>query len=99
MQRPRPSTPVRRVTAAAVAMVILVLGACTGEEAVPIDQITTTTPPSGAHLLEPSDQMRELAEQQCVDDPDLAVGEISAVDPLNPDEILAVVTVDCDEVR
>lgn len=69
-----------------------------GEEATPIDQ-TTTTAQLTPHLLEASDQMNELARQQCRDDPQLAVGEVNAVDPERPDQKLATVQVDCAEVR
>lgn len=69
-----------------------------GEEATPIDQ-TTTTAQLTPHLLEASDQMKDLARQQCRDDPQLAVGEVNAVDPERPDQKLATVQVDCSEVR
>jgi hypothetical protein len=73
-------------------------GGCTGEDATPIvpgEPSGITTP----HRLEPTEQMQELAEQQCLDDPTLSMGEVNAVDPANPDQILATVTVDCDTVR
>jgi hypothetical protein len=69
-----------------------------GEEATPIDEVTTTqgqTP----HLLEPTEQMEALARQQCLDDPNLAQGEVRAVDPARPEDELAAVVVDCAEVR
>ncbi|MGI9615387.1 MAG: hypothetical protein ACR2QO_20920 [Acidimicrobiales bacterium] len=75
-----------------------VAGACTGEDATPIspgDPAGVTTP----HQLEVTDEMRELAEQQCLDDPTLDVGEIKAVDPANEEQVLATVTVECDTVR
>ncbi|MEM9134651.1 MAG: hypothetical protein AAF962_07915 [Actinomycetota bacterium] len=50
-------------------------------------------------LEEPTEEMRELAEQQCLDDPELEVGEITALDPEDLDTVLASVTVDCEEVR
>ena len=91
---------------AGLATVILAVSTvgCTGEDATPIvpGQPVETLDPSGVttpHQLEPSEQMQELAEQQCLDDPTLSVGEIRAVDPANPDQVLATVTVDCDTVR
>ncbi len=77
---------------------VLVLGAGCSEEATPIDQ-TTTTAQLTPHLLDASDQMKELARQQCRDDPQLAVGEVNAVDPDRPGQKLATVQVDCAEVR
>ncbi len=50
------------------------------------------------HMLEPTDQMREAAEQQCLDDPDLAEGYVRAVSP-DTDEILAEISVDCADIR
>lgn len=79
---------------------VAVLGLAAGcsEDATPIDQ-TTTTAQLTPHLLEVNDQMRDLARQQCRDDPQLAVGEVNAVDPERPDQKLATVQVDCAEVR
>lgn len=83
----------------ALVVPLIVMAACTGEEAVPLDELTTTTSSPGAHALEPSDEMQRLAEQQCLDDPELLQGEVRAVDPGSPDEVLATVIVDCAEVR
>ena len=82
-----------------VVTVALVVAACGGEDAIPIGQLPATTTGAGSGHLEPSEQMRELAEQQCLDDPDLEQGEVNAVDSANPDEVLASVVVDCDDVR
>lgn len=92
--------PSRSVGRSLVALIVslIVMAACTGEEAVPLDEPTTTTSP-GAHALEPNDEMQRLAEQQCLDDPQLLQGEVRAVDPANPDQVLATVIVDCAEVR
>ncbi len=76
----------------------LTAGAGCSEDATPIDQ-TTTTPQFTPHLLEANDQMEDLARQQCIDEPQLAVGEVNAVDPERPDQKLATVQVDCAEVR
>lgn len=86
---------------------ILLLGACTGEDATPLDELDEidgvpggeVEAPNVTHALEPNDEMRDLAEQQCLDDPDLEVGEISAVDPDDPDQVLLTVTVDCADLR
>jgi len=76
--------------------------ACSGEEAIPIDP---ANPPTTAvdltevtHQIEPTQQMRDAAEQQCLDDATLAEGYVRAVEP-ETEEILAEVTVDCAEVR
>lgn len=82
------------------------LSGCTGEDAVPIDPANPpTTPlpeasdiPDVSHPLEPTEQMQELARQQCLDDPELAEGYVSAVDP-STNEILVDVAVDCETVR
>ena len=91
----------RRVRAGATGLglaAVLVWGAGCSEEATPIDQ-TTTTAQLTPHLMEASDQMKELARQQCRDDAQLAVGEVNAIDPERPDQKLATVQVDCAEVR
>lgn len=83
---------------ALVAVAGLTAAACTGEDAVPIRDLATTslvTP----HQLEPTEEMRVLARQQCLDDPDLEQGVVNAVDPARPDVTLASVTVECDVVR
>ena len=74
---------------------------CSGEEAVPIDPAnppTTLDLTDVTHRLEPTEQMQDLAEQQCLDDPDLDEGFVEAVDP-DTDQVMSQVTVDCDEVR
>lgn len=81
----------------ATSLVALLVAGCTGDTAVPIEDFTDTSITT-PHLIEPSEQMRELAEQQCLDDPDLAEGVVNAVDPANPDQLLASVVVDCDDV-
>lgn len=81
---------------------MLAVASCTGEDATPIDQLDElpgTQVPAVTHALEPNDEMRELAEQQCFDDPELEVGEINAVDPDNPGQVLLTVTVDCADLR
>lgn len=87
---------------AALAAVGLAAGACSGEEATPIDP---ANPPTTAvdltdvtHQIEPTEQMQEVAEQQCLDDVSLVEGYVRAVDP-DTEAILSEVTVDCDEVR
>ncbi len=74
---------------------------CSGEEAIPIDP---ANPPVSVdltdvtHGLEPTEQMRDAAEQQCLDDPDLIEGYVRAVDP-DTGAMLAELSVGCDEVR
>jgi hypothetical protein len=50
------------------------------------------------HFVEPTDQMRAAAEQQCRNDPELAQGYVKAVSP-DTEEIVAEITLDCDDVR
>jgi len=100
MTTPRRYRILRLQVAAIVGGLGLFTAACTGEDATPITP--TSSDPSGVttpHQLEPTDEMRELAEQQCLDDPELEVGEIRAVDPANDEQVLATVTVSCDTVR
>lgn len=54
--------------------------------------------PDVTHVLEPTDEMQTVAEQQCLDDPSLDEGYVRAVAPDSGD-VLAEVTVACDEVR
>jgi hypothetical protein len=80
------------------------LASCAGEEATPLDElpVSTTLDPSAVatpHQLEPTEEMRELARRQCLDDPELEQGEVNAVDPSNPDLVLASVVIDCATVR
>ncbi len=78
--------------------------ACVQEEAVPIDPANPPTTPAPAlddipdvsHPLQPTDQMKELARQQCLDDPDLVEGYVSAVDP-ETDEILVEYSISCED--
>ncbi|MEM7339237.1 MAG: hypothetical protein AAF467_11345 [Actinomycetota bacterium] len=83
----------------ALAPVAWLLASCTSDGAVPIDEFQTTTTSDFVHLVDPTDQMRELAEQQCLDDPSLAEGTIEAVDPEDTDVVISSVTVDCTTVR
>jgi hypothetical protein len=93
-----------RIGAVGAGLVVLGVG-CLSEDATPIGEIdppavTSTVPADGIpHQLEPTEQMRELAERQCLDDPQLEQGEVSAVAPADPDVTLAQVVVDCAEVR
>ncbi|MFV0259886.1 MAG: hypothetical protein ACK5PP_15725 [Acidimicrobiales bacterium] len=88
-----------RIGGAAVVVALVLLAGCTGEDATPIQDVTSTTDLGTPHLLPPNEQMEELARQQCRDDPELEQGEVNAVDPANPDEIISSVVVDCAEVR
>lgn len=81
-----------------VGLAWLVLAGCSSEIAVPLDELPTPTTPGTPHQLEPTEQMRQLARQQCLDDPTLDHGEVNAVDPDNPDLVLASVVIDCSTV-
>jgi hypothetical protein len=72
---------------------------CATDGATPIEPGSATSAPATPHLLEPTEQMRDLARQQCLDDPSLTEGVINAVDPADPDQTLVSVVVDCAEVR
>lgn len=108
-QRSLRSLPARVSARLRVGLIVglTVLGAaCVQEEAVPIDPAnppTTPAPnlgdlPDVSHPLQVTDQMKELARQQCLDDPDLAEGYVSAVDP-ETDEILVDYSISCESVR
>ncbi len=93
----RPTSP---VALAIAALVVLTIGGGCSEDATPVSRQATTTVPVTPHLLEPTEQMQELARQQCLDDPALAEGTVNAVDPGRSDQVvLASVTVDCAEAR
>lgn len=80
--------------------VTVLLSACSDGDSGGTDGVTGNEDLDGVHSLEePTAEMRELAEQQCLDDPELEVGEITALDPEDLDTVLASVTVDCAEVR
>lgn len=80
-----------------VGSVVSVVG-CTSDQATPIADVTTTAQVT-PHLLQPTEQMKELARQQCRDDPTKAQGVVNAVDPGNPNQVLASVALDCADVR
>lgn len=84
--------------ATGAALTIAIATGCTGEDATPLTPGSSTVPTT-PHQLEPTEQMQELAEQQCRDDPSLDEGVVEAVDPSNPDQVLASVVVDCAEIR
>lgn len=75
----------------------IILSACGSDGADPAqgdpDDMTGVT-----HMLEPTDQMRQAAEQQCLDSPDKEVGYVKAVSP-DTGEMLAELEVDCAQVR
>lgn len=77
-----------------VALTVMVAAGCGDDPAAPgADVFTDVT-----HLIEPTEQMRLAAEQQCLDDPDLVSGYVAAVAP-ETEEVLAEISVDCSEVR
>ena len=96
--RPKPGPRSTRAAARYRALVIIALmaGACSGGSAAPDE------PPGGltdvTHQLEPTEQMRRAAAEQCQADPDLDIGYVRAVDPQTGDQ-LAEYEVDCGEVR
>lgn len=99
-----PSRRVRSALAPAVLVVAIGVG-CTAEDATPIDPANPPTTGGDpldltdvTHLLEPTEQMRELAEQQCLDDPELVEGFVQAVDP-ETDEPVSEIRIDCTDVR
>ncbi|MEM7273269.1 MAG: hypothetical protein AAF547_09340 [Actinomycetota bacterium] len=77
----------------------LLLAACVDDSATPIEpgrapiDLTDVT-----HTMEPTPEMQDAAEQQCLDDPELAEGYVRAVDP-DTDAILAELTLPCSDVR
>ncbi len=84
-------------------MVSLGIAACTGEEPVPID-LDATIPPTSAPANEDDPnaaqrvEIQQLAEQQCLDDPELEVGTVRIVDPVT-NEVVSELVIQCDEVR
>ncbi len=79
-------------------------GAACSEQATPIDQVpvtdaTATTQQVTPHLLAPTEQMKQVARQQCLDHPEKAQEVVNAVDPGRPGQVLASVTLDCVSVR
>ena len=82
-------------------MITAALAGCVDDSATPIDpqqpgldlDMTDVT-----HTMEPTVEMREAAEQQCLDDDDLAEGYVRAVDS-DSGAILAEYSIDCTEVR
>lgn len=90
----------------------LVVGACSGETAEPIDlraTVPTTDAPTETTLGEAEQQITDdneaqrqvavgYAEQQCLEDPDLEEGYVQIVVP-DTDEKVGEITADCAEVR
>jgi hypothetical protein len=79
----------------------LVLVGCTGEEPEEID-LNATIPPTTLDDNDPNaaqrEEMRRLAEQQCIDDPSKQVGIVRIIDP-ETNEQVAELIVECSEVR
>ncbi len=81
----------------------MVVGGCTGEEPVEID-LDATIPPTSTPV-DPEDpneaqrqELQDLAEKQCLDDPELAEGTVRIVDPVT-NEVVSELIVQCAEVR
>lgn len=93
--------------AAGLALAVALLGAACSEKATPIGAGSTGADGTGAettqqvtpHLLAPTEQMKQLARQQCLDHPDKVQGVVNAIDPGRPGQVLATVTLDCASVR
>ncbi len=90
---------------AALLVTLGLLAGCAGEEAVPIDPANPPlvdggdgSVPDVTHPVNPTEQMEQLARQQCLDDPNLAEGYVQAVDPAT-DEVITEFSVSCSEVR
>lgn len=86
----------RRIAVALIGVALLSAACSSGDEPNadnPAGDMTDIT-----HQLEPTDQMRQAATQQCLDDPDLAVGYIRAVDPATGAQ-LAEIEIDCSTVE
>jgi hypothetical protein len=88
----------RQYTLAAMVSGLALLSACSGGSDGAGDEPLSDLLPDVTHFLEPTEQMRDAAEQQCLDDPDLAEGYVRAVSP-DTDEVMAELSVDCPEVR
>ncbi len=88
----------RQYTLAAMVSGLALLSACSGGSDGAGDEPLSDLLPDVTHFLEPTEQMRDAAEQQCLDDPDLAEGYVRAVSP-DTDEVMAELSVDCAEVR
>ena len=77
---------------------VLFVSACSGGSDGAGDEPPSDLLPDVTHFLEPTDQMRDAAAQQCLDDPDLAEGYVRAVSS-DTDEVLAEISVDCADIR
>lgn len=97
-----PTRPVASLVALLLAVLMLSSAACSAEEAVPIDPANPPTTEVDltdvTHQIEPTEQMRDVASQQCLDDPGLDEGYVRAVDP-DTEAVLSEWSVDCAEVR
>ena len=104
MVAPRSAHSPRSTVGALLLGLALALGAigCSGEEAIPIDPANPPVPSVDltdvTHRIEPTEEMRQAAAQQCLDDPALAEGYVRAVDP-DTEDVVAELSVDCEEVR
>ncbi len=85
----------RWVPTVAVAVVMYVtLTACANSNANDPDPASEP-----AHSFQPTDQMRDLATQQCLDDPTKEQGVVQAADPNDSEKVIGEVVVECDSVR
>ncbi len=80
---------------------VLLLAGCIDDSATPIDPQqpgVTVDFTDVTHTMEPTDDMRNAAEKQCLDDAELDEGYVKAVDPTSGN-VLAEFSISCSEVR
>lgn len=86
----------------ALGVIAFSAASCTGEEPVPIDLNATVPPTSAPDENDPNaaqrQEIQQLAEQQCLDDPELEEGTVRIVDPVT-NEVVSELIVQCSEVR
>ncbi len=80
------------------AVAVVSVAACSDGGAEPDEAPSSDGSTDVTHTLEPTDQMRQAAEQQCLDDPEKETGYVRAVDPTSGD-VLAELEVPCGPVR
>lgn len=86
---------------AAGALAVVSLAGCVDDSATPVDPQqpgVTADFTDVTHTMEPTEDMKAAAEQQCLDDDSLAEGYVKAVDPQSG-AIMAEFSISCDEVR
>lgn len=82
-------------------LVVGSLAGCVDDSATPVDPQqpgVTADFTDVTHTMEPTEDMKTAAEQQCLDDASLAEGYVKAVDPQSG-AVMAEFSISCDEVR